>query len=61
METKARDPKILILATFSGGYVGANTTGQAHAESRKALLSAVARRPKADEANSLIVKEPKWQ
>ena len=32
METKAREPKILILATFSGGYVGANTTGQAHAE-----------------------------
>jgi F420-non-reducing hydrogenase iron-sulfur subunit len=31
-ETKAREPKILILATFSGGYVGANTTGQAHAE-----------------------------
>jgi F420-non-reducing hydrogenase iron-sulfur subunit len=31
-EAKARDPKILILATFSGGYVGANTTGQAHAE-----------------------------
>jgi coenzyme F420-reducing hydrogenase delta subunit len=27
-----REPKILILATFSGGYVGANTTGQAHAE-----------------------------
>lgn len=32
MDTKARLPKILILATFSGGYVGANTTGQAHAE-----------------------------
>lgn len=34
METssKARQPKILILATFSGGYAGANTTGQAHAE-----------------------------
>src|SRR3989304_253772 len=32
MDTKARNPKILILATFSGGYVGANTTGQAHAE-----------------------------
>ena len=27
-----RQPKILILATFSGGYAGANTTGQAHAE-----------------------------
>ncbi|MEX2161972.1 MAG: hydrogenase iron-sulfur subunit [Anaerolineales bacterium] len=27
-----RLPKILILATFSGGYAGANTTGQAHAE-----------------------------
>jgi F420-non-reducing hydrogenase iron-sulfur subunit len=30
--THARQPKILILATFSGGYAGANTTGQAHAE-----------------------------
>jgi coenzyme F420-reducing hydrogenase delta subunit len=29
---KEREPKILILATFSGGYTGANTTGQAHAE-----------------------------
>ena len=28
---QARKPKILILATFSGGYAGANTTGQAHA------------------------------
>ncbi|MEX1247724.1 MAG: hydrogenase iron-sulfur subunit [Anaerolineales bacterium] len=28
----ARKPKILVLATFSGGYAGANTTGQAHAE-----------------------------
>jgi coenzyme F420-reducing hydrogenase delta subunit len=27
-----RQPKILILATFSGGYAGANTAGQAHAE-----------------------------
>ncbi|MEX1071118.1 MAG: hydrogenase iron-sulfur subunit [Anaerolineales bacterium] len=30
--TKPRQPKILIIATFSGGYAGANTTGQAHAE-----------------------------
>ncbi len=30
--SKAHPPKILILATFSGGYAGANTTGQAHAE-----------------------------
>lgn len=29
---KQQEPKILILATFSGGYAGANTTGQAHAE-----------------------------
>lgn len=29
---KTRQAKILILATFSGGYAGANTTGQAHAE-----------------------------
>lgn len=29
---KQREPKILILATFSGGYAGANATGQAHAE-----------------------------
>lgn len=29
---QGRQPKILILATFSGGYAGANTTGQAHAE-----------------------------
>lgn len=29
---QARQAKILILATFSGGYAGANATGQAHAE-----------------------------
>jgi len=29
---QGQQPKILILATFSGGYAGANTTGQAHAE-----------------------------
>jgi coenzyme F420-reducing hydrogenase delta subunit len=29
---KARQPKILILATLAGGYAGADATGQAHAE-----------------------------
>ena len=28
---KARQPKILILATLAGGYAGADSTGQAHA------------------------------
>jgi F420-non-reducing hydrogenase iron-sulfur subunit len=28
---KAKQPKILVLATLSGGYAGADTTGQAHA------------------------------
>lgn len=32
LAAQAEQPKILILATFSGGYAGANTTGQAHAE-----------------------------
>jgi F420-non-reducing hydrogenase iron-sulfur subunit len=32
VQVKSRQPKILILATFSGGYEGANATGQAHAE-----------------------------
>jgi len=29
---KARQPKILILATLAGGYAGADSTGQVHAE-----------------------------
>ena len=29
---KEKQPKILILATLSGGYAGADTTGQAHAD-----------------------------
>src|SRR3972149_12030485 len=29
---QARQPKILIPGTFSGGYAGANTTGQSHSE-----------------------------
>jgi F420-non-reducing hydrogenase iron-sulfur subunit len=29
---KAKQPKILILATLSGGYAGADATGQIHAE-----------------------------
>jgi F420-non-reducing hydrogenase iron-sulfur subunit len=29
---RARRPKILILATLAGGYAGADSTGQAHAE-----------------------------
>jgi F420-non-reducing hydrogenase iron-sulfur subunit len=29
---KERQPKILILATLSGGYAGADSTGQAHLE-----------------------------
>jgi F420-non-reducing hydrogenase iron-sulfur subunit len=28
----ARQPKILVLATLAGGYAGADTTGQAHAD-----------------------------
>ena len=32
VDAMERKPKILILGTFSGGYAGANTTGQAHAE-----------------------------
>jgi len=30
--TQARKPKILILATLSGGYVGADSVGQLHAD-----------------------------
>lgn len=29
---KAKQPKILILATLAGGYAGADSTGQVHAE-----------------------------
>jgi coenzyme F420-reducing hydrogenase delta subunit len=29
---KAKQPKILILATLSGGYAGADSTGQVHAD-----------------------------
>ncbi|MBN2388644.1 MAG: hydrogenase iron-sulfur subunit [Anaerolineales bacterium] len=29
---KAKQPKILILATLAGGYAGADSTGQAHAD-----------------------------
>jgi len=29
---KAKDPKILILATLAGGYAGADSTGQSHLE-----------------------------
>jgi coenzyme F420-reducing hydrogenase delta subunit len=29
---KPSEPKVLILATLSGGYAGADTTGQAHAD-----------------------------
>ena len=29
---KVKQPKILILATLAGGYAGADTTGQAHAD-----------------------------
>jgi len=30
LNTQKREPKILILATLSGGYAGADATGQAH-------------------------------
>jgi F420-non-reducing hydrogenase iron-sulfur subunit len=32
MDTKKREPKILILATLSGGYAGADSVGQLHAD-----------------------------
>jgi F420-non-reducing hydrogenase iron-sulfur subunit len=31
-DDKVKQPKILILATLSGGYAGADSTGQVHAE-----------------------------
>ena len=31
-ETQARNPKILILATLSGGYAGADSVGQLHTD-----------------------------
>lgn len=30
LKNKAREPRILILATLAGGYAGADSTGQAH-------------------------------
>jgi F420-non-reducing hydrogenase iron-sulfur subunit len=32
MRTNAQEPKILILGTLSGGYAGADSTGQSHLE-----------------------------
>lgn len=32
LETIAKQPKILILATIAGGYAGADSTGQVHAD-----------------------------